>query len=76
MRQTAPDPTILEGLVSKDRINIAWFDASGRAHGLEAVHLWNGEGERPLHRYCEWMPYQKGQAAKTEELERAAHHPV
>src|SRR4051812_43109235 len=25
----------------------------------------------PDFRYCEWMPYQKGQAAKTEQLESA-----
>ena len=31
--------------------------------------LWHGEGESPDHPHCEWMPYQKGQAAKTEQLE-------
>jgi hypothetical protein len=25
--------------------------------------------ERPVTHFCEWMPYQKGQAAKTEALE-------
>ncbi len=26
------------------------------------VPLWQGDGERPAERFCEWMPYQIGQA--------------
>ncbi len=36
----------------------------------EGAH--KGEGQSiPQSNYCEWMPYQKGQAAKTEALEKA-----
>jgi len=52
-------------------ITISVVDHAGQQWGFENVPLWNGEGERPADRFCEWMPYQKGQAAKTEQLERA-----
>jgi hypothetical protein len=55
------------------------IDAGGNTWGRHQVPLWNGpvqlEGggwsEPPERPYAEWMPYQLGQAAKTEEAERA-----
>jgi hypothetical protein len=56
---------------SVDVINIGYLDANGESHNAMGVRLLQ-EGEAPFARtaYCEWMPYQKGQAAKTEALER------
>ena len=51
-------------------INIAFFDANGNAKSNTSVELFQGEGARPAHGYAEWMPYQQGQAAKTEALEK------
>jgi hypothetical protein len=50
-------------------VNLGVFDHAGQHWAFENVLLWQGEGERPQGRYCEWMPYQKGQAAKTDAAE-------
>lgn len=34
--------------------------------------LQEGDARPELGRFCEWMPYQKGQAAKTEQLEKSS----
>jgi hypothetical protein len=47
-------------------VNLAIFDQNGVAHSQTSVFMYQGEGERPACSYCEWMPYQLGQAAKTE----------
>jgi len=53
-----------------DRVNLTVHDRNGETYGLEGVYLWSGEEPIPDMPHAEWMPYQKGQAAKTEELER------
>lgn len=45
-------------------VNLAFFDGNGHAHNRTSVQLYQGEGDRPGDAYCEWMPYQIGQAAK------------
>lgn len=45
-------------------VNLAIFDANGKAANRTSVRLYQGEGLPPLGEYCEWMPYQIGQAAK------------
>jgi len=52
-------------------VNLAVFNASGNSNGREFVLLYQGSDEptrptRPAMDYCEWMPYQIGQAAKHE----------
>lgn len=54
---------------SDTMINIVVFDPNGNPHSRTSVWLWDGESERREGSYAEWMPYQKGQAAKTEALE-------
>lgn len=50
-------------------INIGYFDGNGQAGSATSVLLVQ-EGEPiPAGQFCEWMPYQKGQAAKAEVLE-------
>jgi hypothetical protein len=51
-------------------VNLAFFDANGIAGSQTSVFLFQGEGERPSSCYAEWMPYQQGQAAKSEALEK------
>jgi hypothetical protein len=47
-------------------INIGYFDHNGNAKQATSVTLFHGEGERPKSYFCEWMPYQVGQAKKHE----------
>jgi len=49
-------------------VNLAYFDENGTASNATSVPLHQeGIGGRPERFFCEWMPYQLGQAAKTEE---------
>lgn len=50
-------------------VNLSVFDHNGSQHSRTSVHLRQPEDPIPSGSYCEWMPYQKGQAAKTEHLE-------
>lgn len=51
-------------------VNLSVFDANGAVHSRTSVPLLQDDMTKPDGYYCEWMPYQKGQAAKTEELEK------
>jgi hypothetical protein len=58
-------------------INICAFNPMGSPLARVNVPLWQGDKQpdgtmepRPGKSHCEWMPYQHGQAAKTEELEK------
>lgn len=53
-------------------INIAWLSETGAHHSSQQILLWQGDGEQPEEAHCQWMPYQKGQAAKVDALEAAA----
>lgn len=54
-------------------VNLAVFDGDGKSHSFTSVMLvQDGDAVPDAGRYCEWMPYQKGQAAKTEALQAAA----
>lgn len=59
--------------VHSDRmVNLAIFDPSGVAQARTSVPLLQ-DGDPPSpYSFCEWMPYQKGQAAKTEAAEAKA----
>jgi hypothetical protein len=50
-------------------VNLAIFDANGIPHQKTSVLLLQYDNPAPDGGYAEWMPYQKGQAAKTDELE-------
>jgi hypothetical protein len=57
-------------------VNLQVADSNGVAHSQTSVELVQDGGTIPgTGRYCEWMPFQKGQAAKTEALEAAANPP-
>jgi hypothetical protein len=67
-----PFAAIIAYVHSDTLVNLAIFDHNGRMSepAQTAIPLYQGEGERPATAYCEWMPYQQGQAAKTESLEK------
>lgn len=68
----APYAAIIAAVCSDSIVNLTVFDAAGTATGRVGVPL-SHDGGRPAGAdyWCEWMPYQKGQAAKTEALEAA-----
>ena len=70
--QDQPFPGIVCYVHSDTMVNLTVFDANGQAVPKTSVFLYQGasESERPQGHFAEWMPYQKGQAAKTEELEK------
>ena len=69
----APTCAAIVAYVHSDRmLNLGVFDANGVVHSRTSVPLiQEGEAVPDVGNYCEWMPYQKGQAAKTEALEKA-----
>ena len=54
---------------SDSMVNLMVIDENGNPRPETSVHLRQDDEEREQSDYCEWMPYQKGQAAKTEALE-------
>ena len=51
-------------------INVAYFDSNGQPYAETSVDLLQDDDAKPEGRpFACWMPYQKGQAAKTEALE-------
>lgn len=51
-------------------VNLTVMTPNGAAYGVTSVDLVQDGDATPNGRYCEWMPYQKGQAAKSEALEK------
>ncbi len=57
--------------VHSDRmVNLAVFDGNGNHHPKTSVKLLQEEDERPTSGFCEWMPFQLGQAQRTQAVER------
>lgn len=51
-------------------INVTYFDSNGESFPLTSVVLLQDDDPKPDGQsFACWMPYQKGQAAKTEALE-------
>jgi hypothetical protein len=53
-------------------INLCAFDSNGQPLAFTSVPLVQDGDPKPEGFFAEWMPYQKGQAAKAEEAEKAA----
>lgn len=51
---------------SDTMVNLVVFSPNGSGAGRTSVPLWQDDetSPRPESFFCEWMPYQKGQAAK------------
>jgi len=65
-----PCAAIIAFVHSDTLVNLTVFDWNGCPNARTSVPLFQGDGERPDGSFCEWMPYQQGQAAKTEALEK------
>lgn len=62
--------------VHNDRmVNVTVFDHSGASHAVTSVPLLQDDDTSNGGVYAEWLPYQKGQAAKTEALEAQVAKP-
>jgi hypothetical protein len=73
IEKTVPLAAIVTHVYGDRMVNLVVFDSYGAPHSKSSVPLLQDGDERPEHgNYCEWMPYQKGQAAKTEAAEKAA----
>lgn len=67
-----PLPALITYVHNLRMVNLAVFDQNGENYPVTSVPLFqDGEPVPNGGFYCEWMPYQKGQAAKTEALEKA-----
>lgn len=57
-------------------VNLVVFDVNGGSFGRTSVPLLQDSMPETTDKLgcCEWMPYQKGQAAKTEALEQKLHN--
>jgi hypothetical protein len=71
----SPEQAAIVVKVHGDRmVNLVVFGHDGSMVPMTSVPLVQEGDEPPFDfSYCEWMPYQKGQAAKTEALEAAAN---
>lgn len=70
--ELTPEPRagIVAFVHSPSLVNLAVFNANGENIGRTSVPLVQDGDPHPAGHRCEWMPYQKGQAAKTEALEK------
>jgi len=73
-REDQPLCALVVRVHDDNMVNLAVFNVDGSSGGaLRVPIVQDGSphtaGDSP---YCEWMPYQKGQAAKTEAAEKAA----
>ncbi len=55
---------------SDSLVNLMVITENGEPSAETSVTLVQENGEVPTFSYCTWMPYQKGQAQKTESLEK------
>jgi hypothetical protein len=65
-RHNRPLAAIIAHVWSDTCINIAFFDSNGAFNSATSVLLWQEGNPRPGAGFCEWMPYQIGQAQKAE----------
>jgi hypothetical protein len=67
-----PLAAIVAGVHNDRLVNLAVFDAYGNSQQRSNVQLVQPNEERPNHAHATWMPYQVGQAAKTEVAQAVA----
>lgn len=53
---------------SESNVTLTVFDAMGRPYPVEGVPLVQEGDTFPAGNYCRWMPFQVGQAAKTDDV--------
>ena len=62
-------PALIAHVHNDTCVNIGGFDSNGQPFARPNVYLHQEEIPRPTDDFAEWMPYQKDQAAKTEQAE-------
>jgi hypothetical protein len=65
-----PRPATVAYVHSDNCINIGYLDVNGNPKNATSVRLLQDDEPAPAFPFAMWMPYQKGQAAKTEQLEK------
>ena len=70
------EPALVAYVFGDRMINVGGFDRNGAPFAATSMQLLQDD-ETPTNPnyYAEWMPYQKGQAAKTEALEAQLNVP-
>lgn len=66
-----PCAAVIAAVLDENTINLTAFDANGHPYAVQNVMLYHGDPEAqtpPEVGYAQWMPYQQGQAAKTEDV--------
>jgi hypothetical protein len=66
-----PQAAIVAYVHSDSIVNLHVIDQAGVGRAETSVTLRQDNEPQPDGAYCEWMPYQIGQAAKTEAAEKA-----
>lgn len=66
-----PCAAIIACVLSDREINIGYMNHHGQWDAATRVPLLQEGDAEPAAAYCTWMPYQKGQAAKTDQLQQA-----
>ncbi|MBU6232449.1 hypothetical protein KGP36_07485 [Patescibacteria group bacterium] len=66
-----PEPALITHVWHDRMVNVGGFDSNGQPFSATSIQLLQDD-DTPINYgyYCEWIPYQKGQAAKYEELEK------
>lgn len=59
-----PQAAMIAYVHSDEVVNLGVLDANGVSEPRSSVLLFQGDGDRPKGEFCEWTPYQTGQAAK------------
>lgn len=57
-----PEDATVVFVFNESMVNLRVTDHSGNSRAETSVFLWQGEGEQPVTRHAQWMPYQLGQA--------------
>ena len=66
-----PYAAVITFVWSDSLVNLCVFHPNGNAMARTSIHLHQEGEEYPSGDYAEWMPYQIGQAAKTQEIQDA-----
>lgn len=72
---TQPEAALVTYVWDDRLINVAGFDHDGKLFALTSLVLVQPDEPKPEGNFAVWMPYQKGQAAKTEQLEKQIEKP-
>lgn len=78
LRPLSPEAALIAYVHNDSLINVGGFSHEGSTFNLTSLPLDNGDGKQFAAgvTHAEWMPYQKGQAAKTEALESQLSRPA